>query len=163
MRYIKQLKRVIHQAIAYGYIDRDPFTEFKTTYQDPNRAFFNQAELQTIEAKNIKIERLRVVRDIFLFMCYTGLSYADLAILTPEDISTGIDGGKWIISERNKTGIRFSIPLLPKALIILEKYADHPECSVKNTLLPMRSNQKLNSYLTEIADICEIRKNLTCH
>jgi site-specific recombinase XerD len=104
-----------------------------------------------------------VVRDIFLFMCYTGLSYSDLAKLTPEDISTGIEGGKWIINERNKTGSRFSIPLLPKALNILEKYSNHPECSVKNTILPMRSNQKLNSYLTEIADICEIQKNLTCH
>jgi site-specific recombinase XerD len=96
-------------------------------------------------------------------MCYTVLSYSDLAKLTQEDISTGIDGGKWIIGERNKTGSRFSIPLLPKALKILEKYADHPECSVKGTILPMRSNQKLNSYLTEIADICDIQKNLTCH
>ena len=96
-------------------------------------------------------------------MCYTGLSYADLAKLTPGDISTGIDGGKWIIGERNKTGSRFSIPLLPKALKILEQYADHPECAVKGTILPMRSNQKLNSYLTEIADLCNIQKNLTCH
>jgi site-specific recombinase XerD len=96
-------------------------------------------------------------------MCYTGLSYSDLAKLTPEDITTGIDGGKWIINEKNKTCNRFSIPLLPKALRILEKYADHPVCSVKNTILPKRSNQKLNSYLTEIADICEIQKKLTCH
>jgi site-specific recombinase XerD len=163
MNYIKQLKKVIHQAIAYGYIDRDPFMEYKTTYQDPNRAYLTQEEIDAIEAKEIKIGRLRVVRDIFLFMCYTGLSYADLAKLTPGDISTGIDWGKWIISERNKTGVRFSIPLLPKALKILEQYADHPECSVKGTILPMRSNQKLNSYLTEIADICVIQKNLTCH
>jgi integrase len=96
-------------------------------------------------------------------MFYTGLSYADLARLTPADISTGIDGGKWIISERNKTGIPFSIPLLPKALNILENYQDHPERAVKNTILPMRSNQKLNSYLQEIADICGIGKNITCH
>ena len=149
--------------MAYGYIDRDPFTAYKTTYQDPNRVYLTQQEIDAIEAKEIKIERLRVVRDIVLFMCCTGLSYADLAKLTPNDISTGIDGGKWIIGERNKTGNRFSIPLLPKALRILDKYADHPECSVKGTLLPMRSNQKLNSYLTEIADICEIQKNLTCH
>jgi integrase len=163
MNYIKQLKKVIHQAIAYGYIDRDPFTEFKTSYQDPNRAYLTQQEVDAIEAKEIKIYRLRLVRDIFLFMCYTGLSYSDLAKLTPEDISTGIDGGRWIINERNKTGNRFSIPLLPKALAILDRYANHPECSVNNTILPMRSNQKLNSYLTEIADICEIQKNITCH
>jgi hypothetical protein len=75
MRYIKQLKRVIHQAMAYGYIDKDPFTEFKTTYQDPNRAFLTEEELMAIENKEIRIERLRIVRDIFLFMCYTGLSY----------------------------------------------------------------------------------------
>jgi site-specific recombinase XerD len=163
MNYIKQLKKVIHLAMVYGYIERDPFREFKTTYQDPNRPYLTQPELEIIENKEIKIERLRVVRDIFLFMCYTGLSYADLARLTPSDISTGIDGGKWIIGERNKTGIRFSVPLLPKALDILEKYQDYPERAVKNTILPMRSNQKLNSYLEEIADICGITKNLTCH
>ena len=96
-------------------------------------------------------------------MCYTGLSYADLAKMTSSSISIGIDGEKWIISERNKTGVRFSVQLLPKALVILEKYQDHPESSSKGTILPMRSNQKLNSYLTEIADICGIEKNLTCH
>jgi len=163
MRYIKQLKRVIHQAMIYGYLDRDPFMEFKTTYHDPNRAYLTAEELEAIENKEYSIERLKVVRDIFLFMCYTGISYSDLAKLSPSDISTGIDGGKWIISERHKTGVRFSIPLLPKALQLLEKYADHPECMTKNTLLPMRSNQKLNSYLDEIADICGITKNLTCH
>jgi site-specific recombinase XerD len=163
MNYIKHLKKVFHQAMAYGYIERDPFIEYKTTYQNPKRAYLAQEEVEKIENKEIKIERLRVVRDIFLFMCYTGLSYSDLARLAPEVISTGIDGGKWIINERNKTGVRFSVPLLPKALRILDKYSYHPECSVKGTLLPTRSNQKLNSYLTEIADICDIQKNLTCH
>jgi integrase len=163
MKYLKQLKKVVHQAISYGYLNRDPFSEYVTSYKEPYRGYLTQEELDSIEKKDIKIERLRVVRDIFLFMCYTGLSYADLARLTPADISTGIDGGKWIISERNKTGIRFSVPLLPKALDILEKYQDHPERAVRNTLVPMRSNQKMNSYLQEITDICGIVKNLTCH
>jgi site-specific recombinase XerD len=163
MKYLKQLKKIIHQAMSYGYLHRDPFSEYVTSYKETYRGYLTQGELDSIENKDIKIERLRVVRDIFLFMCYTGLSYADLARLTPADISTGIDGGKWIISERNKTGIRFSVPLLPKALDILEKYQDHPERAVRNTILPMRSNQKLNSYLQEIADICGIIKNLTCH
>jgi site-specific recombinase XerD len=163
MKYLKHLKKVIHQAMAYGYLERDPFSEYKTSYRETYRGYLTAEELEKVENKEFKIERLNLVRDIFLFLCYTGLSFSDLVKLTPDDISTGIDGGKWIIGQRNKTGIRYSIPLLPKALKILEKYSDHPECSVKNTILPMRSNQKLNSYLTEIADICEIQKNLTCH
>lgn len=112
---------MIHQAMAFGYIDRDPFSEYKTSYKETFRGCLTGEEVERIENKEFKIERLNLVKDIFLFMCYTGLSYADLAKLTPNDISTGIDSGKWIIGERNKTGNRFSIPLLPKALRILKK------------------------------------------
>lgn len=163
MKCLKQLKKVIHQAMAFGNLNKDPFSDYVTSYKETYRGFLTQAELDIMEKKELKIERLSIVRDLFLFMCYTGLSYADLARLTPADISTGIDGGKWIIGERNKTGIRFSVPLLPKAMEIMEKYQDHPEKVVKNTILPIRSNQRLNSYLQEIADICGIEKNLTCH
>lgn len=163
MKYLKHLKKVIHQAILFGYIDRDPFVEYKTSYKEVNRGYLTAEELKRIEDKEFRLERLNIVKDIFLFFCYTGLSYSDLVKLTPDDISIGIDGGKWIISERVKTGVRFSIPLLPKALKIIEKYKDYPECVVNNMILPLRSNQKINSYLHEIAELCEINKNLTCH
>jgi integrase len=163
MNYLKQLKKVIHQAIVFGYLDKDPFLKYKTSYREVNRGYLTQQELQRIENKIFKLERLNTVKDIFLFTCYTGLSYSDLKKLTPEDITIGIDGGKWIVNERNKTGVRFSLPLLPKALEILDKYKNHPECVVNNLILPLRSNQKMNSYLHEIEDLCEINKSLTCH
>jgi site-specific recombinase XerD len=106
---------------------------------------------------------LSVVRDIFVFSCFTGLSYADMAKLGPQHLHLGDDGEKWIIIDRTKTDTRCQIPLLQKAKSILKKYANNPECHSKGLLLPVHSNQKMNSYLKELADICGISKNLTMH
>src|SRR6185437_3447713 len=107
-------------------------------------------------------ERLSQVRDIFLFSCFTGLAYADLQKLRRSEISTGIDGGKWIFTRRQKTDTASRIPLLPTAQQILEKYLDHPLCR-NDKVLPILSNQKMNQYLKEIADVCHIDKYLTFH
>jgi site-specific recombinase XerD len=114
-------------------------------------------------AKRFLMERLGQVRDIFLFSCYTGLAYADLQKLTPLEISTGIDGGKWIFTRRQKTDTPSRIPLLPMAQQILERYIDHPLFREKDKVLPILSNQKMNQYLKEIADACQINKHLTFH
>ena len=103
------------------------------------------------------------MKDVFLFVCYTGLSYSDLFALTPESITKGIDGKNWVIYEREKTGVRASIPILPQAQSIIDRYKEDPECQVNNMLLPVISNQKLNTYLSEIATVCEINKNITMH
>ena len=99
-----------------------------------------------------------MVRDIFLFCCFTGLAYADVKKLTENDIVLGMDGEKWIKINRTKTKTRSSIPILPSAALILEKYANQGD-----TVLPVLSNQKMNAYLKEIADLCGIKKNLTFH
>ena len=83
--------------------------------------------------------------------------------MTPESITKGIDGKNWVIYEREKTGVRASIPLLPQAQAIIDKYIDDPECQVENKLLPVISNQKLNTYLSELAEVCEINKHITMH
>lgn len=163
IKYLKQLKKVIHFAMSLGYIERDPFFQYQTAFKEVNRGYLTIDELQRIETHKFRIKRLDQVRDVFVFVCYTGLSYSDLDKLTLNSISKGIDGKNWIIYEREKTGVRASIPLLPSAQAIIDKYKDDPECQANNLLLPIKSNQKLNSYLSEIADLCEINKHITMH
>ena len=163
MKQLKELKRVIHFAMEMSYIDRDPFMQHKTAYKQGSRDFLTKDELQRIEALSSRIKRLNQVRDVFLFVCYTGLSYSDLKALTSDNISKGIDGKNWIVYERKKTGVQARIPLLPMAQELIDKYKDDPECNADSQLLPVKSNQKLNSYLSEIAELCEIKKNITMH
>ena len=163
MKYLKHLKKVIHFAMELEYIERDPFRQYKTAYKEVNRGYLTSDELKRIEEKKFRIKRLDQVRDVFVWVCYTGLSYSDLKNLTIGSITKGIDGKNWIIYEREKTGVRASIPLLPPAQTIIDKYKDDLECIADNKLLPVKSNQKLNSYLGEIAELCEIDKHITMH
>ncbi|MCY1720426.1 site-specific integrase [Prolixibacteraceae bacterium Z1-6] len=163
MKYLKQLKKVVHYAIDMGYLDKDPFRSYSTPFSEVNRGYLTADELIKIEEKKFRITRLDQVRDVFVFVCYTGLSYSDLKQLKAGSISKGINGKNWIIYEREKTGVRASIPLLPPAQAILDKYKDDPVCIADGILLPVKSNQKLNSYLSEIAELCEIDKHITMH
>lgn len=163
MKYLKQLKKVIHFAMATGYMDRDPFLSHITAFKDVSRDYLTIEELTRIKSKIFNIKRVDRVRDVFVFACYTGIAYGDLKNLTPESLSIGIDGKNWIIYHRGKTGIRASIPMLFPAMEIIEKYRFDPECNADKKLLPVISNQKLNSYLSEIAGICDINKKLTTH
>ncbi|MCB2222117.1 MAG: site-specific integrase [Bacteroidetes bacterium] len=162
-KYIKNLKKVINMAVANEWLQRNPFMNFKCAYKETHRGYLTSEELRTLEEKELPIKRLEIVRDIFIFQCYTGLAYSDVEKLSPDDISTGIDGEKWIIIYRKKTGGRSPIPLLPKALEIIEKYKDFPINENEGKLLPVKSNQKINAYLKEIATICDIDKNLSTH
>ncbi|HEX5153575.1 MAG TPA: site-specific integrase [Parafilimonas sp.] len=98
-----------------------------------------------------------------MFCCYTSLAYADIHKLRQTEIIRGSDGDLWIVAKRQKTNITSRIPLLFPALEIIEKYKEHPQCKEKGKVLPVLSNQKLNSYLKEIADSCGILFNLTFH
>mgnify|MGYP002149767839 CR=1 FL=1 len=97
------------------------------------------------------------------FYRFTGLAYVDVKKLSYKNIGFGVDGEKWIFINRTKTDTRSNIPLLPIASTILEKYKDHPQVINEDKLLPILSNQKMNSYLKEIGDLCGIDKNLTFH
>ena len=113
--------------------------------------------------KQFVSDRVVQVRDIFVFCCYTGLAYADVKKLKRNEITAGIDGQQWIFTSRQKTDTASRIPLLTAALQIMRKYEHHPECVDQGKLLPVLSNQKMNSYLKEIADVCGINKELTFH
>lgn len=163
MKYIKNVKKIVHFAMEQDWLDADPFFKFKTTIKEVHREFLTEEELINLETKEISTKRLELVRDIFVFSCYTGLAYIDVSELTRDNIRKGIDGNDWIVVNRKKTGTQSRIILLPKATEIIEKYKDHPLVEEKGTLLPIYTNQRMNGYLKEIATICEINKNLTFH
>lgn len=163
VRYVKTLRKIIKSALNRGWIKTDPFINYKVKFNKVIIEPLTETELQTIIDKNIEIKRLAQVRDVFVFVCYTGLSYSDLAKLSNKHIVIGIDRNKWIKIYRTKTGELSSIPLLPQAAKILEKYKDNPICISKGILLPVISNERYNAYLKEIGDICGISKNITSH
>lgn len=163
MKHIKRLRRMVTLAYRMKWIERDPFVNFKMKIEKKERSFLTNFELLSIEELSSSIERLAVVKDLFVFSCYTGISYVDIVQLTENNIVTGIDGSPWIMAKRVKTGAPFKIPLLPKAANLIDKYKDHYRTNNTSNLLPKLSNQKLNSYLKEIADLCGIKKNLTFH
>lgn len=163
MKHIQRLRKMVTLAYKMEWIDKDPFIKFKPTYIKNEREFLREDELQAIIEKEFKIERLTLVKDLFIFSCYTGLSYIDVMQLNEDNIALGIDGGRWIITNRQKTYNKVKIPLLPIAEMLINKYKGHIKTKKTRTLFPNISNQKLNSYLKEIADLCGIKKNLTFH
>ncbi len=163
VKYIKNFKKIVRICIANGWINKNPFLNYKVKLKEVERPFLTDGEIITIIEKDFATERLRLVRDIFIFSCYTGLAYVDVAQLTAENICLGIDGNKWIYKNRQKTDSESRIPLLPIPTEIIAKYASHPQCLNRGTLIPILSNQRMNSYLKEIADVCNINKELTFH
>ena len=162
-KYIKHLKKIVNHCIANSWLTINPFVNYKSTAKAKERTYLTQPELDSIANKKLSIERLQQVRDIFVFCCYTGLSYADVKKLKRSEIAIGMDGERWIFTSRQKTDTSSRIPILPVALEILDRYQDHPQCENKGLLLPVLSNQKMNAYLKEIADLCDIVKHLTFH
>jgi len=163
IKYIKNFGKIIRICLASGWLDKNPFVNYKAKVKRVDRIFLNREELQAIADKVFLTERLNQVRDIFLFCCFTGLAYADVKKLKLAEIVKGLDGEMWIYTKRKKTDTPSRIPLLPSALSLLKRYADHPLCCNTDKALPVSTNQKMNAYLKEIADVCGINKILTFH
>lgn len=163
IKYITNFKKIIRIAHANDWIDKDPFLHWKAKLKIVDREFLSEEEIQKIINLDLKMERLDQVRDIFIFCCFTGLAYADVKKLNRGDISVGADGEEWVKTKRSKTDSRSNIPILPIAKVIIEKYKDNKLLKEKNLVLPVLSNQKMNAYIKEIANLCGITKNLTFH
>tara|TARA_R110002051_G_scaffold325037_1_gene425355 strand:+ start:267 stop:1535 length:1269 start_codon:yes stop_codon:yes gene_type:complete len=163
MKHIQRLRKMVTLAYKMEWIDKDPFIKFKPKYIKNEREFLREEDLQKIINRDFEFERLTLVKDLFLFSCYTGLSYIDVMNLNYNHIAIGIDGGRWIVTNRQKTHNKVKIPLLPMAKELIQKYDGHIKTKKTNTLFPNISNQKLNAYLKEIADLCKIKKKLTFH
>ena len=163
IRYMKVVKKITNMALANDWIDKNPFMNIHFHEQEVHKEFLTKEELEILRTKVFNVPRLELVRDIFLFQCWTGLAFIDVSELKPEHLVTDNEGNIWIRKARQKTKIMCNIPLLDIPLAILDKYKGYPLCEKKGTLLPVPCNQKANSYLKEIADFCGIKKNLTTH
>ena len=163
IKYIRNFGKIIKQCYVNGWLERDPLLNYKGKVKEIERVYLTQEEIELLLNKEFKIKRLELVRDMFLFSCFTGLAYIDVYNLTNSNIIIGIDGEKWISTKRQKTESPSRIPILPVSQMIIDKYENHPQCKNNGKLLPILSNQKMNAYLKELADICDIEKELTFH
>ena len=163
VKHTKNLSKILKLCYQNNWIEKDLVIFYKGKFQEVNVNFLTEEEIKTIKNKDFIGKGLNLVRDIFIFSCYTGLAYIDIFNLTKEQITIGVDGNLWIITNRQKTGTNSNIPLLPIAEEIIKKYENHPLVSNSGKLLPVYSNQKVNEYLKTIADNCNINKKLTFH
>ena len=163
IRYMKCFKKVTNLAIANEYITRNPFAGIKFHEVVVNKEFLTMEEINRMAEKEFAIQRLELVRDVFLFCVYSGLAFIDVYNLRKEHIVSDNEGNLWIRKTREKTNNMCNIPLLSKPIEILQKYENHPVCLEKGVLLPVMCNQRMNSYLKELADLCGIKKTLTTH
>ncbi len=163
MKHLERFRKVIRLGVKLGWIEKNPFELFKLKMQKVERGYLTNEELISIEEKVFTLQRIQYAKDLFVFSCYTGMAYIDVMQLTPDNMILGIDGNYWIKTIREKTDTSVNVPILPKAAYIIAKYKGNPRSIAKGSLFPMISNQKLNSYLKEVADLCGIKKNLTFH
>ena len=163
MKHLQRLRKMVTMAFHLEWINRDPFVRFKSSFEKREREFLTEQELKELEEFHSPINRLNMIKDLFVFSCYTGISYIDIDQLNKDNIVKGIDGNDWIMSKRQKTKTPVKIPLLNQAKELIDKYREDPRAMASHTIFPKFSNQKVNSYLKEIADLCKIKKNLTFH
>lgn len=165
VKYLTNLKKILLSCLRKGWIPRDPFAEIKLAKKEVEPDFLTEKELEAILTKKILVRRVALVRDIFIFSCYTGLAYVDVRNLRRSAIVKGVDGKDWIVTRRQKTDVPTRLPLLQHARNIMEHYAAQVDqnSSPDDFLLPVLSNQKMNAYLKEVGDLCGITKSLTFH
>jgi integrase len=163
VKHLACLKTITDQCLAKKWIKDDPFQGMNLVYDKPKFKFLTEEELALIEETEIELERLSVIKDVFLFCCYTSLEYSAVYALTEDNIVKGINGQISVMRDRNKTENTAYIPLLDKAKAILKKYEDNPYCLSTGKLLPVKSNSTYNQYIKEVAKLCGIKKNLTTH
>jgi integrase len=163
MKHLERLKKMVYWAAKNEWIPKNPFAAFSLKFKHTPVEFLELAELQTIENQLFHDPLRRKVRDLFVFCCYTGLCYADVMALTPTNIVTGNDGFLWIKTVRLKTDIAFDVPLLDKAMDILESFKCRSNELPRDTVFPYITNQEVNRSLKIIAEVCSIPKKLTFH
>jgi integrase/recombinase XerD len=143
MKHIERLRKMIKMAILYEWLEKDPFVSFQKKNHHVERGFLTAEELKVVEKKSFSISRLQYVKDLFVFSCYTGLSYIDVMQLTPEHVQIDVDKELWLITSREKTDNSVKVPILPIAII--NRYQNDPKAIVQHRRFPNISNQKLNT------------------
>lgn len=156
---IQRFRKVVKYAISEDYLTKDPFILFKYKTVKKEVIFLTVEELKRLENQHFNFIRMEKIKDLFIFCCYTGLAYKEMALLKKEDVVKEFDDNLWLHIKRSKTSKLYKVPLLPRALEIIEKYKDEDEILIFKNI----SNQRFNGYLKEIADVVGIDKNLTHH
>jgi site-specific recombinase XerD len=163
VKYVRNFRKIIKICLDNDWLDKNPCSRYEGKMKEVERDFLTEEELSRIYTKKFSSERLTLVKDIFIFSCYTGLAYVDVKGLKKDHIGIGIDGQKWIFKNRQKTDTKSKIPVLPIAEELIQKYTNHPKCLNDDSILPILTNQKMNAYLKEIGDLCNISKEITFH
>jgi site-specific recombinase XerD len=161
-KYIKNFKKIIRIALANGWMKEDPFRNIKFHLDEVDMAYLNDEELKLLMTKQFALERLQLVKDTYVFCCFAGLAFIDVTNLKYTNIEDK-NGSLWIKVKRQKTKNWCTIPVLEPALKLIDKYRENPRCIANGCVLPVLTNQKMNAYLKEIADLCGINKNLSTH
>ena len=162
MKHLERLRKMVNLAVKLGWIDKSPFVQYQLKFQKKERGYLSKEELTLIENVELSLPTLSIVRDLFVFSCYTGLAYIDLMQLEQQQVSIGIDGNYWIKTLRQKTDTLSTIPLLSKAKTILKKYASSNEIPTAR-IFPTLTNQAMNANLKILGQLCHISKVLTFH
>ncbi|WP_231427700.1 site-specific integrase [Pedobacter sp. Leaf250] len=164
-KQIKNAKKLLNLAEANGWLLKNPIEKYRCKGDEAEIPPLEMEEVGAIWKKKIDILRLDKVRDAFVFQCFTGFAYQDIYALTPQHIKKhGVERERWLVNkERGKTKVTEMVPVLPIVDEIIDKYKDDPYCRFKNSLLPVNSNAKYNTYLKELADICGIGRELNTH
>ena len=156
-KHLKLLKKIVNLAVANSYMTTNPFITYKVEREPVEIDFLDEEELRKIINFDTPLPRLERTKDMFLFGCFTGLSYIDIKTLAPEHFEKDNAGRIWIKKRRVKTGVLSRIPLLPIAKLILDKYKGGEK------LLPIQDPADINKYLKDIAILCDIKKRITFH
>ncbi len=163
IKYLQNFKKIVMIGFKNGWIKLNPFADIKLTCEEVDRPYLTEAELSGLMEKQFTVPRLEQVRDMFVFSCFTGLAYIDVQKLTKGEMEQTPDGRFWIKTRRQKTNAKAHIPLLPVAMSIIKKYSKFESLSINDKIIPIISNQKMNAYLKEVANLCGIEKHLSFH
>jgi site-specific recombinase XerD len=163
IKHMHQFSKVYNICLDNEWTLKDPFKKYKSKVTPVDRGYLNEYEVAALQTAENLSTKLELVRDIFIFSCYTGLAYIDVYNLTPGNLMIGIDAEKWIFINRQKTEAPSHIPILPVPREIIDKYKNHPKSVQTGKVLPILSNQKMNQNLKELAEVCSIGKRLTFH
>jgi site-specific recombinase XerD len=163
MKYCQSIKEVIDRAVANEWMNTNIFSIFSCTYIDPKHDWITWQEMNTLIGWTFDLDKLNIIRDIIVFCSFTGLSYQEVYTLSPTDIITGVDGKQWIAKDRQKTDGDETLPMLPIAEQLLEKYQSHPKCIKKGRMLPVPTNQEFNRCCKEIARQTGIAIDMRSH
>jgi site-specific recombinase XerD len=162
-KFLQNLKTITSISIRSGWLVKDPFNGISLTLKEVDRPYLSLEEIQRLIKFNSPFDRLNRVRDFFIFSCYTGLAYIDVKELKRSEIEGNDTTGYWIRTRRKKTGGRANIPLLKIPMSIINNYCCLDLLDADDPILPILSNQKVNAYLKELADLCKIQKQLSYH